>query len=543
MAGSNDKEHAKRVEEDCNEDPEAKDAEAKDAEAKDAEAKDAEAKKAKRKARWDATDITKESPAKAEQVPKKELTPAQQTALFTALLQQQATVTRAARRLYMGNLPMGITLEMLKELIETTMTAAKLTAAEGSCVNDIHLAPTGKYAFVEFRSAIECTNALALDNLQVQSQVLRVNRSHEYEPLDPETEKLMIPAGLPQQTDPLTTLAASGLDFGTLVSAGIDVSALAPKAPSTPLNAARPGLLAAQLKLPGTSGVTGPGSALTKPDALKITKPARTLYVGNLPDGSMSKEVLTHFFNAALVSARLHDTSMSEEPISNIELMGKFAFVECRTVAEATSFLALNGIELQSNKIRIGRPREYMPVTDKILPSLRALGVIGNTSVSPDGKDVLLEATEVAIQTEALMLGMNKTSGKGLPPLELASVTSSLALQNMVQMSDSECEEDMADILADVRIACEEHGRVSLVLSPRPGAGSEDPSVAEAIKLRVFVTFETAEAASACAQELHGKHWEGSAVCVSFISEALVSLVRQLPCFIDPPEAPPPQDA
>merc|ERR1712087_758859 len=100
-----------------------------------------------------------------------------------------------------------------------------------------------------------------------------------------------------------------------------------------------------------------------------------------------------------------------------------------------------------SYKIRIGRPREYMPVTEKLLPSLRALGVIGNTSVSPDGKDVMQETTEVAIQTEALMLGMNKSAGKSLPPLELASATSSLALQNMVQVSDSECEEDMADIL------------------------------------------------------------------------------------------------
>ena len=47
----------------------------------------------------------------------------QQQSLMTALLQQQAAITRRARRLHVGNLPPGLTGEALKELFNTTMQA------------------------------------------------------------------------------------------------------------------------------------------------------------------------------------------------------------------------------------------------------------------------------------------------------------------------------------------------------------------------------------------------------------------------------------
>lgn len=57
-----------------------------------------------------------------------------------------------------------------------------------------------RYAFIEFRSAIEATKGLALDGTSLQGQTLRFNRSNEFEgPVPPEMERLMIPAGLPQQ--------------------------------------------------------------------------------------------------------------------------------------------------------------------------------------------------------------------------------------------------------------------------------------------------------------------------------------------------------
>lgn len=56
----------------------------------------------------------------------------QQQAMMTALLQQQAAMTRRARRLHVGNLPPGLSPDALKELINTTMQAAKLA------LNEVH---------------------------------------------------------------------------------------------------------------------------------------------------------------------------------------------------------------------------------------------------------------------------------------------------------------------------------------------------------------------------------------------------------------------
>jgi hypothetical protein len=129
-----------------------------------------------------------------------ELLPAQQAALVTAVLQQQATATRAARRLYVGNIPEGISPEVLQGLVNEAMSSAKLTAADGDCVNLVTIAPTGKYAFIEYRSAIEATSGLVLDGTLLQGHTLRFKRSNEYEdPIPTELERLMVPAGLPQQ--------------------------------------------------------------------------------------------------------------------------------------------------------------------------------------------------------------------------------------------------------------------------------------------------------------------------------------------------------
>ena len=62
----------------------------------------------------------------------------------------------------------------------------------------------------------------------------------------------------------------------------------------------------------------------------------------------------------ALTTTNLHDSSIttSSDPImlADVNSSGKFAFVECRTVAEATSLMALSGIELGGKSLRINRP-------------------------------------------------------------------------------------------------------------------------------------------------------------------------------------------
>ena len=69
--------------------------------------------------------------------------------------------------MHVSNLPPEITKEALLELFNTTMHAAKLAADEASCINDVHMAPDGRYAFLEFRSVMECSNAMMLDGIEI----------------------------------------------------------------------------------------------------------------------------------------------------------------------------------------------------------------------------------------------------------------------------------------------------------------------------------------------------------------------------------------
>ena len=371
----------------------------------------------------------------------------QQQAMQTAVLQQHAAMTRRARRLHVGNLPQGLSIEALKELFNTTMSAAKLTLDESPCVNDVHMAPDARFCFVEFRSAHEASNALVLDGMQASATTttttttrgsappppplpthrrssttpqlldrnLRVARPNDFTPAPPELHQTIIPqavsatvtsstmpqacAGMGLMTNPAAMKPAVPAAGGSL--AGLSGASLASMATlhggAGLLNAAGQNQFAGQL-----------GGALGGQNALAASRRARRLHIGNLPQGvGLDAQMLKQFFNAALVSASLHDTSKEGDPVLDTMIAGegKFGFVEFRTIAEAISCLALNGIELGGKQLRIERPRDYTPMPDSMHEELKAAGVMGSTSVAPDGKDLLNPATAASAAPANLTVG------------------------------------------------------------------------------------------------------------------------------------------
>lgn len=495
---------------------------------------------------------------------------------MTALLQQQAAITRRARRLHVGNLPPGLTGEALKELFNTTMQAAKLAHDEQPCVNDVHMAADNKFGFVEFRSAAECSNALALDGMQLLGKPLRVARPNDYAPPPVELLNAIIPpsisatvtsSNLPQAPG-ITGMALGGMGnlssgmapvnslMGTQAAAGLHgtrsgaegVGCAVGCPPSATLCPAVPGALGsiplvaltvAGLPTPTTGGVlAGVTSPLQNLQAL--TRRARRLHIGNLPIGvGLTADMLKQFFNAALVSAALHDTSMPGDPVMDAMLgsEGKFGFVEFRTVAEATSCMALNNIELGGKQLRVERPRDYAPMPESMHDELRKAGYLGTTSLAPDGKDLLsAQPPPAAAGNMPMTTSTTAAAGEaGVPPLDVSSPTTVLVLANMMTAAESESPSEMAEILDDTKVECEQHGKVVAVLAPKLGAGGEPGGVVDpvAIGLNVFVRFETTAAAVACAKELHGKHFDGRTVTAAFAEESTMLALSELPCYRD----------
>jgi len=494
----------------------------------------------------------------------------QQKAMMTAVMQQQAALTRRARRLHVGNLPSGLEPEALKELFNSTMRAAKLTIDDNlaaGCVNNISMATDNRFCFVEFRTAFECSNALALDQMQLLGKPLRVARPNDYAPAPDELETLVIAKEISDTVTSSTvpshamlcsvgtgTLAVgSGNHMGTRATPSLGMAATPFAANLVALQqqsrmmaakvatSAQATGAATSLTLGGTftslsSVNTGANGGLQLNNVMSLSRRARRLHVGNLPTSvGLTASKLKQFFNAALVSANLHDTSKPGEPVLDCMLgsEGKFGFVEFRTIAEATACMVLNNIELGGKQLRIERPRDYHPMPESMHGELNRLGVMGNTLVAPDSKDILNPETHSAAPPLSPRAGA-AADAPLLPPLAVGSATPVLALKNLVTMDDLSKPNEMADILDDTKSECDKHGLVVAAISPKPGAGGPPGSGLEEarIGLHVLVRFATATSALICAKELHGKQFDGRTVVVNFMSEETFEELQALPCFV-----------
>lgn len=162
-------------------------------------------------------------------------------------------------------------------------------------------------------------------------------------------------------------------------------------------------------------------------------------------------------------------------------------FVEFRTIAEATSCIALNNIELGGKQLRVERPRDYAPMPEALLDELRKANILGNTSVAPDGQDHLsapqpnpLAAVPLPHTAAALAAaggcGSTSAAANGVPieaaraavgasaggtaAMDLSTASAVVVLANMVTAEESANDAEMLEILEDTKSECEKHGTV-----------------------------------------------------------------------------------
>ncbi|XP_039595269.1 splicing factor U2AF 65 kDa subunit-like [Polypterus senegalus] len=92
-------------------------------------------------------------------------------------------MTRQARRLYVGNIPFGVTEESMADFFNAQMRLAGLSQAPGNPVLAVQINQDKNFAFLEFRSVDETTQAMAFDGILFQAQSLKIRRPHDYQPL------------------------------------------------------------------------------------------------------------------------------------------------------------------------------------------------------------------------------------------------------------------------------------------------------------------------------------------------------------------------
>lgn len=93
-----------------------------------------------------------------------------------------STITRQARRLYIGNIPFGVTEEEMMEYFNQQMHLVGLAQADGNPILACQINLEKNFAFLEFRSIDETTQALAFDGIHFKGQSLKIRRPHDYQP-------------------------------------------------------------------------------------------------------------------------------------------------------------------------------------------------------------------------------------------------------------------------------------------------------------------------------------------------------------------------
>jgi len=90
------------------------------------------------------------------------------------------------------------------------------------------------------------------------------------------------------------------------------------------------------------------------------TRQARRLYIGNIPSNVTEPE-LAQFFNAAMSTAKLTKEEGNAIVAVQMNFEKSFAFVELRSMEEATAGMALDGITLHGQSLKVRRPKDYSP--------------------------------------------------------------------------------------------------------------------------------------------------------------------------------------
>ncbi|CAI5507423.1 unnamed protein product, partial [Closterium sp. Naga37s-1] len=180
--------------------------------------------------------------------------------------------------------------------------------------------------------------------------------------------------------------------------------AAAPSVGTLPLTGVAGAMAAGFARLPGMQAVPGsmfpnmfPFAAAAAQGGMptQATRHARRVYVGGLPPMANEQSVAAFFNNAmALVNG---NTAGPGDCVVYVYINQekKFAFVEMRTVEEASNAMALDGINFEGVSVRVRRPSDYNPSMAATLgptqPSpnlnLAAVGLTAGGSGGADGPD------------------------------------------------------------------------------------------------------------------------------------------------------------
>lgn len=137
-----------------------------------------------------------------------------------SVLAQNKQVTRASRRLYVGNLPVGIGLNerLLLDFFTSTLSAAGFLTPEP--IIAVAMKPDQAFCFLEFRRVVDVPAGMALlSNVKVGVNVIKVAQPTDFAPPPPHLHDFQVPLSRLQPAPAVPTVTPAAPTIKMVTSA------------------------------------------------------------------------------------------------------------------------------------------------------------------------------------------------------------------------------------------------------------------------------------------------------------------------------------
>lgn len=229
------------------------------------------------------------------------------------------------RELFIGSIPSNTIGAVLLEFLNLAMKESGLADREGvdPAINCHITGYTHKFAFIEFRTAREASNALNMNEIPFMGNPLKIKRSTKYQ----------------GQVNPHLTWSQL-----ILTQSQHYQSLLLSEASSQQSTLASSPPISENIK-----------STTISPDFQSLSY--RELFIEGINSTAITESMLVNLLGGALEIFCFSNSPGN--PIIRCRMQAKFAFLELRSTEETTNCLNLNGFPLFGCFLRISRPTSY----------------------------------------------------------------------------------------------------------------------------------------------------------------------------------------
>lgn len=265
----------------------------------------------------------------------------------------------------------------------------------------------------------------------------------------------------------------------------------------------------------------------------KITKPARRIYVGNLPVGpAYTEEFFLNYF--VKQTKKVSDHKYKGLISFWIAPQKNYGFCEFASVRDAhRAGFELNGLLIGGRMLRCGRPTDYEPVPEylenyyvggpnpriphdfDIAKYMHMFGVQNQQDPKVEKRPVKIKEMPIPGRGSLRAQIKNMRSKKRPKRSRDSDCSRALRIEGMIRSTELSSTSTFKEVLQNIRSVVSQYGEIEALLVPRKGELASDSGVG-----KVYVLYEDIDDAEAAMKKIEKKLFDGRSLTVEFFEES-----------------------